>query len=68
MISSVWVYDSELCNRGSYDFFPNDLCTVSHEFWVIFSLVLFVGIFVALCIWELQTTVFFGVLQMGGKR
>ena len=68
MISSVRMYDLELCDCGFYDFFPNDLCTVSHGFWVIFSLVLFAGIFVALCIWELQTTVFFGVMQMGGKR
>ena len=68
MISSVRVYDSKFCDRGFYDFFPNDLCTVSHGFWVIFSLLLFAGIFVALCFWELQTTAFFGVLQMGGKR
>ena len=65
---SVRVYDSELCDRGYCALIPNDLCNISHGFWVYFVLVLFAVICEALCTWELQTTVFFGGLQMGGKR
>ena len=72
MTMSVREYDAELCDRRFCVLIPNDLCNISHGFWVYIAFVI-VGIFEVVFIEELQMKismiiVIVGALQMGGKR